>query len=369
MRALRAAGKKLKAFGSRVQGIGLRVAAAGAALAAPLVASAKYFSSYGDQVAKMAKRTGLSVETLSELRFVASQTGTEFESLEMAVRKMQRSIYDAGRGLSTQVDALKDLGLTAEDFRGLSPEKQFKLLADRISQVEDPTKKAAIAMTLFGRTGTNLLPMFEQGAAGIEALQKQARRLGLTMSAEDAKSAEDFTDAMDRLWKTVKMAGFNIGAALAPMLTKVVDLLTAGVIAVSKWIKTHRRIIVGVGKVIAVIVAAGVAIAGFGASLTVLGTIVGALASAISGAITVIGAIGAALVSLVSPIGVAIAAVVILGAAIVKASGAGAAAVDWLKSKFWSLYRDLSRAVGAIGDALVAGDLSVVGQFEFSRFL
>ena len=29
----------------------------------------------------------------------------------MVFRKMQRSIYDAGRGLSTQTDALADLGL------------------------------------------------------------------------------------------------------------------------------------------------------------------------------------------------------------------------------------------------------------------
>jgi hypothetical protein len=68
----------------------------GAAIVAPLVASAKLFSGYGDQIAKMAKRTGFSVEALSELQFVASQTGTDIESLEMGVRRMQRTIYDAG---------------------------------------------------------------------------------------------------------------------------------------------------------------------------------------------------------------------------------------------------------------------------------
>ena len=41
-----------------------------------LLGAAKAFSSMGDQVAKMAKRTGLSVETLSELRFVASPRRT-----------------------------------------------------------------------------------------------------------------------------------------------------------------------------------------------------------------------------------------------------------------------------------------------------
>jgi hypothetical protein len=111
VRGLKAAEKKLKAFGNGIRNLGLKMAALGTAVLTPMIGAAKAFSSMGDQVAKMAKRTGMSVGTLSELRFVASQTGTEFESLEMGFRRMQRSIYDAGRGMSTAVDALADLGL------------------------------------------------------------------------------------------------------------------------------------------------------------------------------------------------------------------------------------------------------------------
>src|SRR5690606_36333090 len=135
--------------------------------------------------------------------------------LENGLRRMQRTIYDAGRGLSTATDALADLGLTAEDLAGLSPEQQFKLLAERISQIEDPTLKAALAMGIFGRSGTQLLPLFASGARGIEMLQAEARRLGLTMSGEDAKAAEEFSDALDRLWQVVNMGVFRVGAALA----------------------------------------------------------------------------------------------------------------------------------------------------------
>jgi len=255
VRGLRRAQKKLKAFGQSIRNMGLKIAGLGAAMLAPLIGAAKAFSSMGDQVAKMAKRTGLSVETLSELRFVASQTGTEFESLEMAFRKMQRSMYDAGRELSTAVDALEDLGLKFEDLDGLSPERQFKLLADRISQVEDPTTKAAIAMSLFGRTGTNLLPMFAQGAKGIEALQKEARRLGLTMSSTDTKAAEEFTDALDALWKVVKMGIFRVGAALAPVLKQLVKTITDVAMEIGAWIQANRELIVMVLKVAAAVLA------------------------------------------------------------------------------------------------------------------
>jgi len=75
---LKRAQARLRAFGEGVTRWGTRIFGVGSAFAAPAVVAAKSFASMGDQVANMAKRTGLSVETLSGLRFVASQTGTEF---------------------------------------------------------------------------------------------------------------------------------------------------------------------------------------------------------------------------------------------------------------------------------------------------
>src|SRR5690606_22999722 len=116
----------------------------------------------------------------------------------------QRTIYDAGRGLSTATDALADLNLTMRDLENLSPEAQFKLLAERLNGIDDPTRKAAIAMTIFGRSGTQLLPMLEGGTAALEAYEAHARRLGLVMSSEDAEAADAFGDALDDLGKTLK---------------------------------------------------------------------------------------------------------------------------------------------------------------------
>jgi len=278
VRGLKWAEARLKAFGRSVQTIGRRMMALSAAIVTPLIGSAKVFSRVGDQVAKMSKRTGVSVETLSELRYVASQTGTEFESLEMAFRKMQRSIYDAGRGLSTAVDALDDLGLRFEDLDGLTPEAQFKRLADRIGQLEDPTKKAAIAMSLFGRTGTNLLPMFAVGSRGIEQLQKKARDLGLTISNQDAKAAEDFTDAMDSLWKVLKQGTFLLGAALASDLQAAAEWLTRAAVNTSTWIKENKKLVsnlfrvtVGIGAAGAALVVLGTAIQGLVKPLALIG--------------------------------------------------------------------------------------------------
>ncbi len=320
VRGLRAAERKIKAFGAGVRNLGLKMAGMGAAVLAPMIGAAKAFSAMGDQVAKMAKRTGLSVETLSELRFVASQTGTEFESLENGFRRMQRSVYDAGRGLSTAVDALADLGLSFEDLDGLSPEKQFKLLADRIGQIEDPTTKAAVAMSLFGRTGTNLLPMFAAGSKGIEELQAQARQLGLTMSSEDARAAEEFTDALDALWKVVKMGVFRVGAALAPALQQLATVFTQIAIKTSAWIDANRGMIVTFAKVAAAVVAGGAALAVLGVAISAAGSMFGALATILS--------------VVLSPLGLVLAEAAVLGIVLARTSDLGGKAMQWLASAF-----------------------------------
>ncbi len=359
VRGLRRAQKKLKAFGQSIRAMGLKIAGLGAAMLAPMLGAAKAFSSMGDEVAKMAKRTGVSVETLSELRFVASQTGTEFATLENAFRKMQRSIYDAGRGLSTQTDALEDLGLKFKDLDGLSPEDQFKLLADRISQVEDPTRKAAIAMSLFGRTGTNLLPMFTSGAKGIEILQAEARRLGLTMSSEDAKAAEEFTDALDALWKVVKMGVFHVGAALAPVLQQVAETITSVAMKVSAWVQANQQLIVTALKVVAIVIAVGIALAVLGTVISGLGTILGALITVITTVAAVLEILGAVIAFLVSPIGMVIAALAALGAYLVYTTGAGGKALGWLGGEFNTLKEDALAAFQGISDALAAGDIGL----------
>jgi len=287
VRGLRAAQRRLRAFGAGVQSFGRTLLAGGAAIAAPIIASVKQFISAGDQLDKMAKRTGMSVEALSELGFAAEQSGANLETLEKGVRTMQRTVNDAERGLSTAKDAFNDLGLSIDDLKGLSPEEQFKLIGDRLSKIEDPTKRAALAMMIFGRAGTQLLPMLADGAAGIEALQKEARALGLTISTEAAADAAKLGDTLNELWRIVKVGAFALGAQLAPMLIEAAkgaqQMATRGV----EWVKQNRAAIVTVTKLAVKVLAAG-------AALVVIGGIINLLAGGIGGLIFVVKALGVA---------------------------------------------------------------------------
>jgi len=362
VRGLKRAEAKLKAFGEGVRNLGLKLAGLGSAVVAPLIAATKVFAKMGDDLAKMSARTGFSVETLSELGFAAELSGTSMEVLENGIRKMQRTIVDAASGMRSAQDALALLGLTVADLDKLSPEEQFKLIADRLAAIEDPTIRAAAAMELFGRSGTQLLPMLEGGAAGIEQLQEQARKLGLTISTEDAKAAERFSDTLEIMWKVLKQNVFVIGSALVPVLTQAAQWLTKTATVAADWIKRNKELIVTIFKVAVAVVATGVGLVVLGYAITGVAKALGVLAVVITGVGTALKLLGAVLALLLSPIGLVITAVVALGVSILYATGAGAKALAWLGEKFNVLKEDALTAYQGIADALAAGDIALAAK-------
>ncbi|MCR9217467.1 MAG: hypothetical protein AAFX79_03145 [Planctomycetota bacterium] len=359
---LRRAQKRLKAFGDGLRSVGTRLTAIGAGAVASLLSTVKVFTAMGDTLDKMSKRTGVSVESLSELGFAAEQSGADLATFEKGVRSMQRSINDLGRGLSTQTDAFATLGLTMADLDGLSPEAQFKLIAERLSQIEDPSRRAAIAMQIFGRAGSQLLPLMEGGAAGIEELQEQARRLGLTVSTQTAKDAAELNDTLNILWRVIKQGVFVIGSALAPVLQDLAERITRVIVGASDWIRQNRAVVVSALKVAAAVALAGVVLIGLGVLVAGVAATFGLLASIITGVGTALGIVGAALGALLSPIGLVVAAVVGLGGTLLVTSGKGGEALAWLMEQFTRLRDWVSKVTRGISDALAAGDIALAAE-------
>jgi hypothetical protein len=361
-KGLEKAKQRLEAFGKGLRSLGLKLSALGSSAVTFLGGSVKAFTDIGDSLDEMSARTGVSVETLSELGYAAELAGGDLETLEAGLRKMQRTIGDAATGSESAVEALSRLGLSVEDVLKLNPEQQFKLIADRLSKISDPTLRAALAMEVFGKTGTRLLPLIQDGAKGLEEYQRQARALGLTVSTETAKDAALLDDALRSLWRVLKQSAFTIGAALAPTIQELAGTLTRVVVRVTEWLRQNKAAIVTALQVAAAVTAAGFALVAAGTLISGLGAVFGWLATAVRGVGTVIGALGPILGALVSPIGLVVTAVAGLGTAILVYSGAGADALAWLGDTFRWLKDGALAVVGGIADALAAGDLTLAAQ-------
>src|SRR5690606_18377110 len=196
-----------------------------AAVGAGIFALVSKTAEAGDEVQKMALRTGFSTEALSEYKHAAELSGTSLDSLERGVKRMQKTLLDAEKGSKSATDSLDALGLSIKDLQGLSPEEQFDKLAMSIASVEDPTRRAALAQEVFGRAGTELLPMLDAGAEGIAEMRQEARDLGIVFDQEAADAAAQFNDDIDRLKKGFAGMFQEIGRKLLPIITE--DFLPA----------------------------------------------------------------------------------------------------------------------------------------------
>ena len=294
--------------------IGAAVTAAGAAITASLGLAIKTYANAGDAAAKMAKRTGMSVENIMQLKHAADLSGTSIEGLETGVKRMARVISDAEYGLETAQRPLNELGITLDQIKGKKPDEQFNLLATALANVEDPTKKAALAQEIFGRAGTQLLPMLSEGAAGLEKMKQEAVDLGLVMSADAAKKAEEFNDSITSLKGSLQGVRNAIAEQIMPTLTPLIQKITEVIKNITEWTKRNP------GLTKAIVTIAGV----IGVLATVLGPIIMALPMIVSGITTlttIIPALGAVFGALTGPIGwvmLAIAGLIVIGKLLIK---------------------------------------------------
>tara|TARA_R100001129_G_scaffold184644_1_gene170084 strand:- start:1562 stop:3334 length:1773 start_codon:yes stop_codon:yes gene_type:complete len=352
---LNKAGASLKRFGAGVGAAGGKLVGLGTAILAPLGAAVAVFAKMGDELNKMAARTGVAVEALSGLKFAAEQSGTSLQTVEKGILKMNQAVMKAADGGKTMTEAFGKLGLSVDDLQGKTPDEQFKLIADRLRAIEDPGLRAALAMQIFGKAGAEMLPMIMQGSAGIDALIKKAEELGIVMSTEDANAAAKFTDTLHELTAIIKMAVFNIGASLAPLLTELVGSFTSAASQAAAWLNQNRGLVVSIAKLGAVLVGGGIALIALGKAITVVGFALSAMG-------TVLGAVIGLFTFLLSPIGVVIGATV----AAAQAFGIFDQAGEIMRNNAAGYFGDLRDIAGTtldgVRDALAAGDWKLAAQ-------
>ena len=139
---LASAQRQIAAWGMSVRRIGVAVFAAGAGMLAPLLAATQQFASTGDALAKMALRTGLSVELLSELSHAANLSGTSLEDLEKASKKLSVTITSAMKGSQSALDSLGGANL-AKQLAALPSDQKFLTVARAMGHRHDSRARAA----------------------------------------------------------------------------------------------------------------------------------------------------------------------------------------------------------------------------------
>jgi hypothetical protein len=245
--------KTFQAFanaGKVMMGIGVGIGAAMGKMSAD-------YSKAGEEVLAMSKKTGWATESLSELRHVAKLSETSLEALEVGLKKMSSTIVDADDGMASAALAFEKLGINLQTLKGMAPEQQFWTIANAISAIEDPTLKSALAVDIFGRSGTDMLPMLSESTAAIDAMKQQAHDLNLVFDKESAEAADAFSDSKEVLLGALTGLGNAVATIVMPDIQKLMDGLTTIVQKFGEWTKAHPELVKALEMLVPVLIGAG----------------------------------------------------------------------------------------------------------------
>ncbi len=192
-----------------------------------------------DNIGKTATQLGIGVEALQEFRFAADLAGVEAAKFDQALALLQKNAFDAATGSKEFADDFKKLGISVKDANGDLKDGPTLILemADGIAALDNESEKVAIALSLMGRSGRQLLPLFTDGAKGIEAMRKEARELGFILGEEDVRAAEDAKDELTRFGRVVQGMKNQVFLAVLPSITQ----FTRGLINLGKGFVTFLR--------------------------------------------------------------------------------------------------------------------------------
>lgn len=269
---------KLSAFerttskiGRSMMNAGTVMAGAGAAVGASIFAVGKASADYAGDMFDMARSTGMGVESFQKIAYAAKMSGIEAEKVTTSFIKFDKMIVDAAGGNKAYMQTFKDLGIQIKDSAGnlRQPNAIFEDVAEIFHNTEDGAAKTALAVELFGKSGAALIPMLNDGKSGLQAFYAEAKRMGLVLSAEAIGKGDAFSDQLEQIGQQVKGVKLQLGTALIPALSAAAEKIAAVIDKITRWVQenpelaaTIGNIAMTVGKWLAILGTAAIAIGG-----------------------------------------------------------------------------------------------------------
>lgn len=199
-------------------------AAAAAGVSAALVYQTRNAYKNASALQDMSDKTGILAGDMRVLQQAAKDNG--IEDIVPALSKMQAGLAEAAkRGIGPTAEALGLLGLNAQALLRKAPLSQMEAIGKAIGNISNPALKASAARGLFGKSGTDMLPMF----ADPEALEKARKSVGglAKLYNQNAAGMDETARKIDALPAKSEQFFSGLAAGAKPAADTLLDAFNA----------------------------------------------------------------------------------------------------------------------------------------------
>ena len=204
---------------------GAAIAGGAAAAGAGLMKIANSSAEAADEVDKMSQKIGLSKEGFQEWKYAMGQSGVDIGVMQNGVKTLTALMDKANEGTASAKETFEQLGVSIYDSNGALKDQET-MMSDTImalASMADSTERARLSTELFGRAGTELEPLLNSGADGIQELMDRAHELGLVMSDEAVNAGVVFGDTLADVKSSLGMVATNIGVEVMPVIQSLLE--------------------------------------------------------------------------------------------------------------------------------------------------
>lgn len=178
-----------------------------------IAASIKSAIDAADEVNKLSQKIGVAVEDIAGLELAYRQAGLGADALQTSISKLSKNVASGNEAFAAMGISLKGADGDLKSTRQILAE-----VSDKFAGYQDGIAKTALAIELFGKSGADLIPFLNAGSDSLREFDETAQKLGLTLSSETAKRAEQFNDTLDLIGQGASGVTRSVAAELLPTL-------------------------------------------------------------------------------------------------------------------------------------------------------
>lgn len=203
------------------------------------------FDEMGSSIDDVSNRLGVGAEALQQWRWAAQRTGSSPEAMDKALQKLNQTMQNVANGSGKDAAELfKRLNISIKNSDGTlkSATDVMGELSKAFEVNENGALRTSMAMTLLGKSGTELIPLLAGGTAEFEKYQKEMTDYGLLLTEQEIALAGATGDHFDRMGRSAEILKAKVGGALAPAFMTLSDSVARAFGAVANNQELLRRV-------------------------------------------------------------------------------------------------------------------------------